>query len=248
MPGWGGWSEVEKLLGNEPWIDNTFAGEPRELLARSALDRDSNAVAIQNAEKALMKASNSTDRGARQVYLARALDRADQADRAASLYRQAAKHLPVVGEWLLLRAAGSERDATARARDLAAVKTDAAKARVPWTEAQARERFGDVPGAIERFAALGARLTVLRLRFATAGDGDGRARVKDSLIAFLRSGPGRDETRQAVQILDGADELWRHGPRPGAPGAEHRGDDALGRPARVDPQLAPGRHRGGLVA
>jgi soluble lytic murein transglycosylase len=201
---WGGWTEVERLLSDQPWIDSSFAGEARALLARAALDRDSNDVAIRHAEAAVARAPSTSARGARQVYLARALDRAEQADSAARTYRQAAKNLPVVREWLLLRAAGAERDADAREKDFADVKLAAAKARVPWTEAQARERFGDISGAIERYTALRARLIALRLRLAsTSGDDDRRA-LKDSLIAFLRGGASRDDARQAVQILDGS--------------------------------------------
>ena len=200
---WGGWTEVEKLLANEPWTDSLFNGEGEALLARAALDRDSNDVAIRHAETAVARAGSTAARGARLVYLARALDRANQFDTAAATYRAAARNLPLVSEWLLLRAAGAERSADARTRDFAGVKLEAAKARVPWTEAQARERFGDISGAIDRYTALRARLTALRLRFAAAGD-DGRAAVKDSLIAFLRAGASRDDTRQAVQILDDA--------------------------------------------
>src|SRR5262245_20791395 len=105
---WGGWTEVEKLLANETWLDNSFGGEGRELLARAALDRNATEQAIQHAEAAVRQAT--TERGPRQVILARALDRADQADSAARLYRAAAKSLPVIADWLLLRAAGSERD------------------------------------------------------------------------------------------------------------------------------------------
>jgi hypothetical protein len=201
---WGGWTEVEKLLATEPWIDSSFAGEARALLARAALDRDSNSLAIRHAEAAVALAPSTAERGARQVYLARALDRANEADSAARTYRAAAKNLPAVSEWLLLRAAGAERDAGAREKDFAEVKLAAAKARVPWTEAQARERFGDIPGAIERYAALRARLTALRLRFGAANGDDERRAIKDSLIAFLRSNASRDDIRQAVQILDGA--------------------------------------------
>ena len=201
---WGGWTEVEKLLASEPWIDSSFSGEARSLLARAALDRDSNEVAIRHAEAAVSLAPSAAERGVRQVYLARALDRADQADSAAGTYRAAAKSLPLVKEWLLLRAAGAERDADARANDFADVKLAAAKERVPWTEAQARERFGDIAGAIERYGALRARLTSLRLRLAASNGDEGRVAIKDSLIAFLRSGPPRDDARQAVQILDGA--------------------------------------------
>src|SRR4051812_13031737 len=201
---WGGWTEVEKLLANESWIDSAFNGEAEALLARAALDRDSNDVAIRRAEAAVVRAPSPTERGARQVFLARALDRGNEADSAARTYRAAAKNLPLVSEWLALRAAGAEPAADARARDFPAGKPAAAKARGPWTEAQARERFGDIAGAIERYAALHARLTSLRLRLATAnGEGD-KAAAKDSLIAFLRPGASRDDARQAVQILDGA--------------------------------------------
>src|SRR3954469_11185372 len=184
---WGGWTEVEKLLANEPWIDSAFNGEAEALLARAALDRDSNDVAIRRAEAAVVRSPSSAERGAREVFLARALDRANQADSAARTYRAAAKNLPLVSEWLLLRAAGAEHDADARASDFGQVKLPAAKARVPWTEAQARERFGDISGAIERFTALKARFTALRLRLSAASGDEARNAAKDSLIAFLRA-------------------------------------------------------------
>ena len=201
---WGGWTEVEKLLADQAWADSLFSGEAQALLARAALDRDSNAVAIRYAETAVARAPTTADRGMRQVLLARALDRASQTDTAARTYRAAAKNLPLVGSWLLLRAAGAEKDDGARTSDFAGVTLAAAKARVPWTEAQARERFGDIPGAIERYRALGARLTSLRLRLVAASGDESRAAIKDSLVAFLRAGASRDETRQAVQILDGS--------------------------------------------
>ena len=201
---WGGWTEVDKLLGAESWLDSSFNGEPRELLARAALERDAGPDAILHAEAALRRATGGVTRGMRQLYLARALDREEQADSAAALYRDAAKNLPAIADWLMLRSAGADRDADSRVRGYASVSSAVAKARVPWTEAQARERFGDIPGAIERFTALRARLTVLRLRLATTQDGDGSTAVKDSIVGFLRGDPSRDEVRQAVQILDGA--------------------------------------------
>jgi soluble lytic murein transglycosylase len=199
---WNGWDEVEKLLADATWLDSAFAGEGRELLARAALNRDAKEEALENAQAALRQASDRTERGARQVYYARALDRDEQADSAAALYRAAAKNLPDVSEWLFLRAAGAERDEGQRSDDFEAVKSPTAKARVAWTEAQARERFGDIAGAIERYTELGARMTALRLRFAAAGDDEKKLPIKDSLLAFLRAGANRDEARQAVQILD----------------------------------------------
>lgn len=201
---WGGWTEVDKLLASEEWLDSVFSGEGRELLARAALERDSAASAIRNAEAALRRTNSPAARATRQVYLARALDRDEQPDTAAQTYREAAKSLPEVSDWLLLRAAGAERDAAARSRAYTEVRSAVAKARVPWTEAQALERFGDLPSAAARYTTLGARLITLRLQLAMASDSASRLRIKDGLVAFLRGTPSRDEARQAVQILDGA--------------------------------------------
>src|SRR4051812_10417938 len=65
---WGGWAEVEKLLANQAWVDSSFSGEGRALLARAALDRDSNDLAIRHAEAAVALAPSTAARGARQVY------------------------------------------------------------------------------------------------------------------------------------------------------------------------------------
>src|SRR3954463_10030176 len=47
--GWEGWGEVDRLLSREAWIDNQFGGAPRELLARSALERNADTLAIEHA-------------------------------------------------------------------------------------------------------------------------------------------------------------------------------------------------------
>jgi soluble lytic murein transglycosylase len=200
---WGGWSDVEKLLAKESWLDSSFNAEGRELLARAALEQDSTRLAIDHAQAAVRFAPSAAERGERQVYLARALDRAQQTDSAARTYRAAAKNLPLISDWLALRAAGNERSGATRSDDYAGVKTSVAKPRIDWTESQARERFGDIDGAIERFSKLRARLSALRLRMASASP-DSRSAVKDSIVAFLRAGASRDDTRQAVEIIDGA--------------------------------------------
>src|SRR5947207_8973191 len=53
---WEGWSEVERLLSREPWIDSSFAGEGRELLARAALGRGSDSLAVGHANAAVREA------------------------------------------------------------------------------------------------------------------------------------------------------------------------------------------------
>lgn len=201
---WDGWTEVDRLLAGETWLDSSFGGEGRELLARANLAANSAAPAIQNSEAAVLRATNPMSRAVRQVYLARALDRGEKPDSAAALYATASRHLPEIVDWLALRAAGAERDADGRARVYAGIRSTVAKARVPWTEAQARERFGDLAGAAERYSALGARVPALRLRLTLAPDSADRLRAKDSLIAVLRGQPTRDDARQVVQVLDGA--------------------------------------------
>ena len=56
--GWDGWTEVERILRDAPWLDNQFGGEGRELLAQSALER--NADALSNAQRALADARDET--------------------------------------------------------------------------------------------------------------------------------------------------------------------------------------------
>jgi len=200
--GWDGWLEVDRLLGKQRWLDSAFNGEGHELLARAALASNAPDSAIRHASEAVRQAPDNLTRATRQVYLARALDRGVEPDSAAAVYVAAARRLPLVGEWLTLRAAGADRDAAARSKLYAEVKSEVAKARIPWTEAQARERFGDLAGAAERYAALGARVSALRLRLALAADSAASAKIKDSLVAILHGQPSRDDARQIVQILD----------------------------------------------
>src|SRR5438105_6936835 len=67
---WDGWSEVEKLLAHESWLDSSFAGEGRELLARADLAANSTPAAIQNAEAAVHRATDAKGRAVREIYLA----------------------------------------------------------------------------------------------------------------------------------------------------------------------------------
>jgi soluble lytic murein transglycosylase len=199
---WEGWTEVERLLGKQRWLDSAFTGEGHELLARAALASNAADSAIRHAADAVRQAPDAASKAIRQVYLARALDRGIEPDSAAAVYSSAARRLPLVAEWLALRAAGAERDADARTRLYGQVKSEIVKTRVPWTEAQARERFGDLAGAADRFAALGARVSALRLHMAMTSDSSASARIKDSLVAILHGQPSRDDARQIVQILD----------------------------------------------
>ena len=199
--GWGGWAEVDKLLAKEPWIDSQFAGEARELLTRSALERGADTAALTHASAAAREARSPAVRATRLVLLARALERNNLFDSAVVTYRRAGDALPIVRDWLALRAAGTQRDSTARARIYASVALHVARSRVAWTEAEIRERLGDALGAAERYASLGAPVIALRLRLSVAPDTATRDVVKKDLLEFIGSHGGSD-ARSAVEVLD----------------------------------------------
>ena len=81
------------MLAYEPWLDTRFGGEGRELLARSALERDDAAKAREYAEDALRATREPGVRALRLTLLARALDRLNLRDSAAAAYRRAADAL-----------------------------------------------------------------------------------------------------------------------------------------------------------
>ena len=152
---WGGWREVERLLGDEAWIDSLFEGRARTLLARAALDRNADTLATRHAEAAVRAAPSDRERGLRLVLLARALDRIDAYDSSRASYARAAELLPAAGDWLELRAAGVATDSLVRASHLASVRHPIARERIEQSEAVARERTGDIPGAIRAYERMG---------------------------------------------------------------------------------------------
>src|SRR5262245_44020321 len=88
--GWGGWTEVDRLLSGEPWLDAQFGGEGRELLARAALERGADSTALRQTTAALRSAKDPETRGVRSVLHARALERNNQFDSAAGMYAKGA--------------------------------------------------------------------------------------------------------------------------------------------------------------
>ena len=197
---WDGWSEVDRLLRSAPWLDRQFAGEGRELLARSELERAQDARA--DAALALASAGSDESRVTRHVLLARAFDRANTRDSAAAHYSAAAARLPRVGDWLRLRAAGVTDDSAARSAIFARVGSATARARVAATDAQARERLGDFPGAARSFRRAGAEVSALRVESLAARDASARAAVVQRLVAYLGTSPSGSDARQALEVLD----------------------------------------------
>jgi soluble lytic murein transglycosylase len=141
--------------------------------------------------------------GVRELVLqAREHDRLNRRDSAREAYLEAARQLPRVSDWLLLRAAGVTPSADDRARLYARVRTAVARDRVSITEAFARERSGDIAGAITEFERAGAPISAFRLRFARAGDGDARAELRRELLQFITANQGTELGRDALAFFD----------------------------------------------
>jgi len=199
--GWDGWEAVTRLLMGQDWLDSTFEGEGRALLARAMVERgDPNAV--DHARLALAGTANDRKKGERYLVLARAFDRTGRLDSASTAYRQAALRLPLVADWLYLRAAGVIVDSTARAELFALVKSAAARDRIRWTDALASERTGYLPRAIRLYEQLGSSITALRLRAVTAKNPTEKAQVRREMVALLPK-LSVAQVPSALNVLDG---------------------------------------------
>ncbi|HEY7235167.1 MAG TPA: tetratricopeptide repeat protein, partial [Gemmatimonadaceae bacterium] len=203
--GWQGWSEVDRLLRGQPWLGTQFGGAGYELLARSALERGTDTVSAASfADSALRRATDARVRATRLVLLARALDRLNQRDSARADYERASQQLHDISDWLVLRAAGVTDDSSARARLFAMVRRPTARERIPWTDALARERAGDLAGAASRYERLGAMASAFRLRLGPTADSATREAVRDSVIRYIGTKGGTADARLAVEVLDKA--------------------------------------------
>jgi peptidoglycan lytic transglycosylase len=198
---WGGWSEVLHLLDGQPWIDSLYQGRARVLLARAALERYADSEAL---EHALIALRRDTASGERLMLLATALDRLGARDSAAAIYGRAAEHLPQVADWLRLRGAAVTGDSTSRARLYDRIEDPLPRGRIPWAEAAAYERTGDLAEAARRYAALGERLTALRIRLALSPDKAYQAAIRRELLALVSGRVGSSAARQAIAVLDSA--------------------------------------------
>lgn len=197
--GWDSWGNVIRLLAGKPWLDQLDGGAGRALLARARVERSEDAV--RDAEAAVASAP-AGERGTRLVILARSYDRAGILDSAAAAYRRSAVLLPAIEDWLLLRAAGVERDSLARDSLLARITLPAARPRIRWTEAVARDRSGDARGSAELYDELGATLTSIRLRLKASSEPDSLREIRRALLGLLSPRRSADQSRGAITLLD----------------------------------------------
>jgi soluble lytic murein transglycosylase len=196
---WGGWREVLQLLRDQEWLDTLYDGRARVLLARAALERRSDSVALQHALAAVRADSTS---GERLLLLGAALDRLDARDSAAAVYSRAADRLPAAADWIKLRVAAVTDDSTTRARLYESIVDKLPRSRIPWTDAAALARTGDRAGAARRYAALGDRLNALKLRVDFSPDRASRSAVRRELLGLLGDRIGSAATREVTALLD----------------------------------------------
>lgn len=140
--------------------------------------------------------------GRETVLRARAFDRADNLDSARILYQAAAKQAPMVKDWLLLRAAGVTRDRSKRGKYLDDIRLPVAQERRRPTEAIARERSGDVEGAIEEYTATGDRLAAIRLRMLVPSDTERMAGARRALVGLLGNPRTAENARNGIELFD----------------------------------------------
>jgi soluble lytic murein transglycosylase len=200
---WGGWPEVGRLLQGEAWLDSLFEGRGRILLARSALERGADSLALEYA-LAAPKGTDAESEGERLLLLATALDRVNARDSAAASYKRAAAVLPLVSDWILLRAASVTDDSAARALIYQRINGDLPRERFGVVEAKAHQRTGDLDGAARRYQATGNRLTALRLRLQMTADSAPRQAIRLQLLKLVTGGGSTAEVKGAIVLLDSA--------------------------------------------
>jgi soluble lytic murein transglycosylase len=198
---WGGWTEVKSLLNGQPWLDSLAEGSGRALLARASIETGDAKGAAEHARRAVAAASSDGARAERTVILARALDRLDARDSARSAYSDAARAIPAVADWLYLRAAGLASDGSDRRKLLDRVSHPVAKSRVTITDALARERTGDIEGAIEKFTEAGSIANAMRLRLARA-DAAAKSALRVEVFEAISRRSGTSEARDLVTVAD----------------------------------------------
>ncbi|HEY4101791.1 MAG TPA: transglycosylase SLT domain-containing protein [Gemmatimonadales bacterium] len=201
---WEGWQTVRSLLEHETWLDAQFDRLGRRLLTDADLAQARNADALDDAlAAAVVDGSRDNEEQAhRLVDLARAYDRLDQLDSAATTYRRAMALLPDLADWLALRAAGVTADSAGRAALYASVALPAALPRIPWTEALAHDRDDDFDGAAARYNALGAHVAGFKVEWRGATTDSAKAAIGAGLAQLLRASSNSAESRDALDLID----------------------------------------------
>ena len=196
------WDRVDSLLGAAPLQDAHAEAAARLLLARSALERSDERAALEHARLARTTAQSARAQGEALVFMARAYERQGKRDSAQAAYEGAATALPLVSDWLTLRAASLIRDPADRADEYERLRTDVARRRALYAEAQVLERSGKPRAAIPLYEESGSPVAAMRLRAAVASGATERDLARRELVAYVEARRGTMEARRAIEILD----------------------------------------------
>ena len=197
---WGGWTQVREALRSARWLDSLHDGSGHELLARAALALGDESVAEVEARRALPLATDPTTTGIRRVLLARALDRLGRLDDAGAAYGGAAGELPVIGDWLRLRAVTALATGAGAVSVGPGIDDSLVRAHAPGALAAALERRRAYAPARDAYLALGDTVSALRAATAIAADTATRHAI---LAALTRPLPAAALT-QLLGLLDQA--------------------------------------------
>ena len=196
------WARVDSLLAGDVLRDPEVGAPAQLLLARAALERGQASRALAHARAARTGTDDEAVRARANVFLARAHDRMGTRDIAKAGYTAAAEELPLVSDWLLLRATALERDPKKRARQYERLQGETARRHALIAEAQTLERSGGVRQAIALYERAGEPMHAMRLRAAVASGRAERDRARRELMTFVRRHSGTPEARQAIEMLD----------------------------------------------
>lgn len=121
---------------------------------------------------------------------------------SAAAWGRRADSVPELASWMALRAAALTPDSMARRVWYVRVTLPAARERIPWVEARARERYGDTVGALRWYQGLGARVTTFRLRGELARGAGDSAQLRRDLLRYIASSPGAGGVRDGYALFD----------------------------------------------
>jgi soluble lytic murein transglycosylase len=200
--GWHGWAHIDLILADHTWVDTLFAGRARSLLARAALERRQDTMAVEHARAAVKTSDGAVDRPERLVVLARAYHRIAQYDNAGRAYRDAELELPLIAQWLRLRTAEVTADSGARYALYNGLTQPAPRSQISGTEAEARLWTGDTLGAIRIHRAAGVVGTALELELAVARTSAESLAVRRELASIVTAQRPRRALAPAIALLD----------------------------------------------
>lgn len=123
-------------------------------------------------------------------------------DSTPAVWLRRAVERPEIAPWMYLRAAGETADSSERARLYRRIDIGVARDRIPWAEAQAREHFNDLTGALRAYEALPAPISVFRLRAELAGVTPQRDSVRRDMLRFMNVSSDVELVRDAFGLFD----------------------------------------------